>query len=41
MSKSETEEYVAAMKKIVQYKLQSSALIVEEDYYETVFPGKK
>lgn len=39
MSESEIEEYVSAMKKVVNYKLQASALIVEEDYYNIVFPG--
>ncbi len=39
MTESEIEEYVATMKKIVRYKLDSSALIVEEDYYNTVFPN--
>lgn len=39
MTDSEIEEYVSAMKKVVNYKLQASALIVEEDYYNIVFPG--
>ena len=37
MTADEQEEYVLAMKKFVRYKLQSSALIVQEDYYSTVF----
>ncbi len=41
MSDSEIEEYVSAMRKIVSYKLQASALILEEDYYNIVFDGKK
>ncbi len=39
MSDSEKDEYVSTMKKIVSYKLQASAMIVEENYYNTVFPN--
>ena len=41
MTDSEIEEYVSTMKKVVNYKLQSSALVVQEDYYNTVFPNTK
>ena len=37
MSDSEKEEYVAAMKKIVNAKLDASTLVVETDYYNKVF----
>lgn len=39
MSDEEINEYVSAMKKVVNYKLQASALIVQENYYDTVFPN--
>lgn len=37
MSKEEQKEYVSVVKKIVSYKLQASNLIVEQDYYNTLF----
>ena len=37
MSAEEQEAYVTAMKKLVRYRLQSSTLIVEQNYYKSVF----
>lgn len=38
MPDSEKEEYVSVVKKIVSYKLQASVAIVDEDYYNILFP---
>ena len=37
MTAEEQESYVSAMKKLVGYKLDSTALIVENDFYDYVF----
>jgi len=37
MTADEQEIYVSAMKKLVSYKLDSTALIVENDFYDCVF----
>ena len=37
MTDEEQENYVSAMKKLVQYKLDSTAMIVENDFYDYVF----
>ena len=37
MIPDEQEEYVSAMKKLVGYKLDSTELIVENDFYDYVF----
>ena len=37
MTPDEQEEYVSAMKKLVGYKLDSTELIVENDFYDYVF----
>lgn len=39
MTAGEQEEYVAAMKKLVGYKLDSTALIIENDFYDIAFGG--
>jgi len=41
MTAEEQEQYVSAMRKLVSYKLDSTDLIVENDFYEQVFPGSK
>lgn len=38
MSPEEQEAYVSAMKKQVRYKLDCTALIVENDFYQLLFP---
>ena len=40
MSQQEQESYVSAMKKLVGYKLDSTAMIVENDFYDVVFGNK-
>ena len=37
MTPEEQETYVAAMKQLVSYKLNSTSLIVENDFYSAVF----
>lgn len=37
MTAEEQESYVSAMKKLVDYKLDSTAMIVENDFYDVVF----
>jgi lipoteichoic acid synthase len=37
MTEEEQEAYVSAMKKLVGYKLDSTALIVETDFYRKAF----
>lgn len=37
MTEKEREDYVSAMKKLVSYKLNATAMIVENDFYEVVF----
>ena len=37
MTQKEQEEYVDTMKRLVSYKLDSTALIVENDFYDYVF----
>lgn len=39
MTDQEQESYVSAMKKLVGYKLDSTAMIVENDFYDIVFGG--
>lgn len=39
MTEEEQESYVAAMKKLVGYKLDSTPLIVENDFYNEAFGG--
>ena len=39
MAEEEQESYVAAMKKLVGYKLDSTPLIVENDFYNEAFGG--
>lgn len=39
MTEEEQESYVSAMKKLVGYKLNATALIVENDFYEIAFGG--
>ena len=41
MTAQEQEEYVSAMKRLVSYKLDSTALIVENDFYSQVFGPEK
>lgn len=41
MNQEEIDDYVNKMKKIVRYKLQSSNLIIEKDYYNLLFPTSK
>ena len=41
MTQEEQEEYVSAMKRLVGYKLDSTALIVENDFYSQVFGPEK
>ena len=38
MTAEEQEQYVSAMKKLVGYKLDSTAMIVENDFYNLLFP---
>ena len=38
MSQEEIDSYVSAMKKIVKYKLDSTDMIIETDYYNQLFP---
>ena len=40
MTAEEQDNYVSAMKKLVGYKLDSTAMIVENDFYDVVFGGK-
>lgn len=40
MTAEEQENYVSAMKKLVSYKLNATALIVENDFYDIVFGGQ-
>lgn len=40
MTDEEKQEYITKMKKIVNYKLQASVSIIEEDYYDIVFGDK-
>lgn len=37
MTAEEQESYVSAMKKLVQYKLESTPMVVENDFYDYVF----
>ena len=37
MTAEEQDSYVSAMKKLVGYKLDSTAMIVENDFYNVVF----
>ena len=37
MTEEEQESYVSAMKKLVSYKLDSTAMLVENDFYDIVF----
>lgn len=39
MTAEEQENYVSAMKKLVQYKLDSTAMIVENDFYDVALGG--
>ena len=39
MTAEEQENYVSAMKKLVSYKLNSTALIVENNFYDAAFGG--
>lgn len=39
MTAEEQENYVSAMKKLVDYKLDSTAMIVENDFYDVAFGG--
>ena len=39
MTDQEQESYVSAMKKLVGYKLDSTAMIVENDFYDVMFGG--
>ena len=39
MTAEEQENYVSAMKKLVGYKLNATAMIVENDFYDLVFGG--
>ena len=39
MTAEEQENYVSAMKKLVDYKLDSTAMIVENNFYDVVFGG--
>ena len=38
MTKDETESYVSAMKKLVRYKMDSTEMMIETDYYNQLFP---
>lgn len=40
MSEDEQEQYVSAMKKLVGYKLDSTDLILQNDFYKIAFTGK-
>ena len=40
MTQEEQDSYVAAMKKLVGYKLDSTAMIVENDFYHYAFGNK-
>ena len=40
MTAEEQERYVSAMKQLVGYKLDSTPLIVENDFYNYVFGNK-
>ena len=37
MTEQEQEDYVSTMKRLVSYKLGSTDLIVENDFYDYVF----
>ena len=37
MTAEEQEEYVSAMRRLVSYKLDSTDLIIENDFYDYVF----
>ena len=37
MTAAEEESYVSAMKKLVQYKLESTPMVIESDFYDHVF----
>ena len=37
MTQEEQEEYVSAMRRLVGYKLDSTDLIIENDFYDYVF----
>ena len=37
MTAEEQESYVSAMKKLVQYKLESTPMVIENDFYDYVF----
>ena len=39
MTAEEQESYVSAMKKLVGYKLDSTPLIVENNFYNVAFGG--
>lgn len=39
MTAEEQESYVSSMKKLVQYQLSSTELIVENDFYNYAFGG--
>lgn len=40
MTTEEQESYVSAMKKLVKYKLDSTPLIIENDFYDYIFGGE-
>lgn len=40
MTEEEQENYVSSMKKLVGYKLNATAMIVENDFYEIAFGGQ-
>ena len=39
MTAEEQESYVSAMKKLVQYKLECTDMVVENNFYHYVFGG--
>ena len=39
MTSEEQESYVSAVKKLVGYKLDSTAMLIENDFYNYVFGG--
>ena len=39
MTAEEQESYVSTMKKLVQYQLECTNMIVENDFYNYVFGG--
>ena len=38
MTQEEQDQYVSTMKKLVEYKLASTPIIVENDFYNLLFP---